>query len=280
MAILMVSCFDNPTNSAVISCPSRTWELFRSQGMLWRASLPQMHQANYCTSNIAQGNVFSKHCTRRAFAAGQKGSYRPLESWSLASTRMQLVSPPSATLGACPGITSPLGQAPHCQGPCHCPAPGHASAPREEELGARSVPLPEPHPQFMLLPVDNDGCDLLVHEDQDGDQESRERAGQVDPPWILAKREHKPPSVKAGGLKRQPVPGLEQASRLDYFSIRNKNSVVSGYACVASQRDTPQGPWGKSQTMLYNHGFPHKFLPSCSMSALPGSEHPRACTHP
>lgn len=51
------------------------------------------------------------------------------------------------------------------------------------------------YPQLVLLSVHYDCSNLLVHEDQDGDQKSRECTGQVDPPGILTKREHKPSSV-------------------------------------------------------------------------------------
>lgn len=52
----------------------------------------------------------------------------------------------------------------------------------------------------MLLPVDDDSCDLLVHEDEDGNEEGRQRTCKVYPPWVLPKGKHEPPSVHTSGL--------------------------------------------------------------------------------
>lgn len=57
------------------------------------------------------------------------------------------------------------------------------------------------HFELVLLAVDDDGSDLLVHEDEDGDQESRDKAGQIHPPWVLPKRQHYPTPVWTCGLK-------------------------------------------------------------------------------
>lgn len=60
----------------------------------------------------------------------------------------------------------------------------------------------QPYPQLVLLPVDNDSRDLLVHEDQDGHKQGGQDAGRVHPPRVLAKRGHKPASVRPCGLSR------------------------------------------------------------------------------
>lgn len=52
----------------------------------------------------------------------------------------------------------------------------------------------------MLLPVDDDSCDLLVHEDEDGNEEGRQRTCKVYPPRVLPKGKHEPPSVHTSGL--------------------------------------------------------------------------------
>ena len=54
--------------------------------------------------------------------------------------------------------------------------------------------------KFVFLAVDDDGADLLVHEDEDGDQESGNRAGQIPPPGVLTKRHHQPAPIRACGL--------------------------------------------------------------------------------
>lgn len=54
--------------------------------------------------------------------------------------------------------------------------------------------------QFILLAVHDDGADLLVHEDEDGDQEGRDEASQVDPPGVLTERHHQPAAIGPGRL--------------------------------------------------------------------------------
>lgn len=44
----------------------------------------------------------------------------------------------------------------------------------------------------MLLPVDNHSCDLLIHEQQDGDQQGGKSRGQVNPPGVSSEGGHKP----------------------------------------------------------------------------------------
>ncbi len=49
--------------------------------------------------------------------------------------------------------------------------------------------------KFVLLAVNNDGADLLVHEDEDSDEEGRDKAGQINPPRVLTKRHHQPSTI-------------------------------------------------------------------------------------
>ena len=55
--------------------------------------------------------------------------------------------------------------------------------------------------EFVFFAVDDDGTDLLIHEDEDGDEQSRDRACHVDPPWVLTERHHEPATVWARGLR-------------------------------------------------------------------------------
>ena len=48
------------------------------------------------------------------------------------------------------------------------------------------------HLQFVLLPVDDDGSNLLIHEDQDQSEKRRQEGSQGRPPWVPAKRRDKP----------------------------------------------------------------------------------------
>lgn len=54
--------------------------------------------------------------------------------------------------------------------------------------------------EFVLLPVDDDGGDLLVHKDQNGDQQSRDGGRQVHPPRVAAERGNEPAPVWTRGL--------------------------------------------------------------------------------
>ena len=55
--------------------------------------------------------------------------------------------------------------------------------------------------QFVLLPVDNNGCDLLVHEDEDGGEESRRDGSYGTPPRVSTKWRDDPGPVRICGLK-------------------------------------------------------------------------------
>lgn len=55
--------------------------------------------------------------------------------------------------------------------------------------------------QFVLFPVDNDGADLLVHEQKDCDKKSGNGATQINPPWVLPKGHDDPAPVWASGLR-------------------------------------------------------------------------------
>lgn len=57
------------------------------------------------------------------------------------------------------------------------------------------------HLQFVLFPVDDDGADLLIHEYEDGDQESGNKASQINPPRVLPKRHDDPAAVWTCGLR-------------------------------------------------------------------------------
>ena len=52
----------------------------------------------------------------------------------------------------------------------------------------------------MLLAVDDDGGDLLVHEDEDGAEQGGQHGHQQRPPRVVAQRVHQPAAVLGGGL--------------------------------------------------------------------------------
>ena len=52
----------------------------------------------------------------------------------------------------------------------------------------------------MLLPVDNDGCDLLVHEDEDGTEQSWNHRDDCGPPGVRPQRVDEPAPIISGWL--------------------------------------------------------------------------------
>lgn len=57
--------------------------------------------------------------------------------------------------------------------------------------------------EFMLLPVYNNSCDLLVHENENGDQQSRDSSRKVHPPGVFSKWRHKPTTVRTCWLEEE-----------------------------------------------------------------------------
>lgn len=54
----------------------------------------------------------------------------------------------------------------------------------------------------MLLPVDDDSCDLLVHEDEDGAQQRGDEGDNGGPPWVGPYRVYNPATIISGWLWR------------------------------------------------------------------------------
>ena len=57
------------------------------------------------------------------------------------------------------------------------------------------------HLELVLLPVDNDGGDLLVHEDENGDQQGGQCRRQAHPPGVASERGDEPDPAGVGGLQ-------------------------------------------------------------------------------
>ena len=57
--------------------------------------------------------------------------------------------------------------------------------------------------QLVLLPVDDDGCDLLVHEEQDGEEDGGDGGDDVEIPGtgVVYQRNHPTTGVTAGRLE-------------------------------------------------------------------------------
>lgn len=70
------------------------------------------------------------------------------------------------------------------------------------QLSARLRDAKHTHLELVLLPIDDDGCDLLVHEDEDSHQQCRDGCCQVHPPRVPSKRWDKPTPLRTGWLRR------------------------------------------------------------------------------
>lgn len=55
--------------------------------------------------------------------------------------------------------------------------------------------------ELVFLSVDDHSCDLLVHKDEDGAEESRNDRDHARPPRVRTQRVHKPPAVITSRLK-------------------------------------------------------------------------------
>lgn len=68
--------------------------------------------------------------------------------------------------------------------------------------------------KFMFFPVDNDSCYLLVHEDKNSHQQSRDGSCKVNPPGISSKWWNEPASVGTGRLRGQRQKHINQSSNM------------------------------------------------------------------
>ena len=66
-------------------------------------------------------------------------------------------------------------------------------------------PVSRPDLQFVLLPVDDDGGDLLVHEDEDGAEQRGDGGGQQRPPGVRTERRDQPAPGVGRGLDGQTL---------------------------------------------------------------------------
>lgn len=59
-----------------------------------------------------------------------------------------------------------------------------------------------PYLEFVFLPVDDDSCNLLVHEDEDGTKQSWDYCNDCSPPGVGPQRVDEPASVISGWLAK------------------------------------------------------------------------------
>lgn len=58
-----------------------------------------------------------------------------------------------------------------------------------------------PNLEFVLLAVDDDSSDLLVHEDENGAEQCRDERCQDCPPGVVSQRVDQPAPMLRGGLQ-------------------------------------------------------------------------------
>lgn len=68
--------------------------------------------------------------------------------------------------------------------------------------------------QLVLFPVDDDGADLLVHEYENGDEESWHEASQINPPRVLPEGHDDPVTVWPRGLHEEKPKGVRGSFHL------------------------------------------------------------------
>jgi len=76
----------------------------------------------------------------------------------------------------------------------------HSIIPLHDKYERYVSPVNMPYLEFILLAVNNDGTDLLVHEDEDSDEQCRDRAGQINPPRVLPEWHHQPATTRPSSL--------------------------------------------------------------------------------
>lgn len=79
------------------------------------------------------------------------------------------------------------------------------------------------HLEFMFFPVYNHSCDLLVHENQNGDQQSWDSSCKVHPPGVSSKWWNKPTTVWTCWLeeeKKQTIL-IHKTNNINTYLVQN-----------------------------------------------------------
>ena len=99
--------------------------------------------------------------------------------------------------------------------------------------------------QLVLLPVDDDRCDLLVHEDEDGAEQSRNDGDQWRPPRVVTDGVDQPPTT-APAEKSADCSKIEMLKKIGHRPISlkftfDKNEVPIPQKCEGDNSSKP-GP--------------------------------------
>lgn len=97
--------------------------------------------------------------------------------------------------------------------------------------------------QLVLLPVDDHCSNLLIHEYQYGDQQSRKSRCQVNPPGISSEGGHKPAPFRTGWLRSRKTESFT-------MSILNLRSMLNQQSKNTLQMNPRQIPSNTPSTLV------------------------------
>lgn len=78
----------------------------------------------------------------------------------------------------------------------------------------------------MFFPVHNHSCDLLVHENQNGDQQSRDSSCKIHPPGVSSKWWNKPTAIWTCWLEEERK--QTELMHNTWGTINGGNTFISG----------------------------------------------------
>ena len=126
--------------------------------------------------------------------------------------------------------------------------------------------------ELVLLAVDDDSADLLVHEDEDGDEEGGDEAGHVHPPGVLSERHHQPAAVRARRLGAGTGPYRYRSEfllhMLDFITTNNCPNdelflVMSGSSEFSIRSTTQETIKWQPRSLMWRHCVSAQCLHLC-----------------
>ena len=78
--------------------------------------------------------------------------------------------------------------------------------------------------QFVLLPVDNDSCDLLVHKNEDGAEQSWDEGDDCGPPRVGPHRVYNPATIIPGWLTDKRMQLITKTEESEILYVKDSSS--------------------------------------------------------
>ena len=118
--------------------------------------------------------------------------------------------------------------------------------------------------ELVLLAVDDDSADLLVHEDEDGDEEGGDEAGHVHPPRVLPEGHDQPAAVRTCGLQHahthvRGTHACEDHTHTHTHACAHARTHAHTYSHTHTQIDTNTHTHTHTHTHTDPHTDPHKY---------------------